>query len=674
MDSGFVPPGDSFMPDFDLCAGREASEVIWIMDRLLSLEITWQEGYPLSQTVFSSLYVDRLLNPDNKAPYTFSYGEQQDPSLSTEEHLVHTVLRAFCIGQVKSCDLVLHLIQSQNYYEEEDFVTHLFGRELLPKTGVIEAGHILSDALLWLQGADLAEGPRQALISRLQFRKDFLLSAGGDEPRWEALITVVPHIQQSHTLASAIPEAFSDKVQRQLATSTPPRPMLDLTWDEACQKWTKMFDDIVEAAHLTSPGICQSPASLQRATWSFSYREPQPNTYARAYFQDVLFGSDRVTEDMTHFDLLLTDIRDLVLAGDQLTDPESFQVEVTSDPRHICSQHIEGFMDKVFDEYLNLYRMVCQNRCRIRRTFTQAIPILYGIQSEAEKCDRIINAVTAVEPVAGGLGAPVLLQPLTSWTRYNKLQLMVWTVQLGFETDIYLPDELGDMYDLLFTFYLAQSTLLEHIDRFLLERMKRLTNTRHTRYIVETLASQDWLQSLKLRTSITSSLSRALSHLYALLQSVHIVNVPKRDYAEAQLLYDARMKPFLTIADADIPDLASVRQSPVSLDASSRAVNTELKSTRGFLGDLKKVTPQQGKYIGTEQQWKKEIKQWETTCVAIAVQTSQLARCCEKAGRKDVQAGDNLADVIEAAIPPPGKRYHDFWIVPQLKAKVKSSV
>ena len=36
--------------------------------------------------------------------------------------------------------------------------------------------------------------------------------------------------------------------------------------------------------------------------------------------------------------------------------------------------------------------------------------------------------------------------PLSSWAYYHKLHQMEWIVQLGFELDIYQPDELGGMY------------------------------------------------------------------------------------------------------------------------------------------------------------------------------------------------------------------------------------
>nr|POF11455.1 n-alpha-acetyltransferase 35, natc auxiliary subunit [Quercus suber] len=552
------------------------------MDRLLYLEIIWHEGYPLSQTVFSSLYVDRLLNPDNAYPYTFNISGISQSEQSTDIYLIHKVLRAFCIGQIKSCQLALYTIQSQSFYEEEDFTTHLFGRELLPRLHVAEAAHLLSEAITWLEKARLPDHMSQALIARLRFRQTFLSYAGGNGSDWNDLTAFTKQIQQSHNLGSPVPEAFSDKVQRQLATSTPPRPILVLTWEEACQKWIEMFSDLKEATELTSLPICYSPAGLQSATWAFSYRNPQPNTYSRAYFQDILFGSDRMTPDFTHFDLLLTDIRDLVLAGDSLGDPQSFQVELPSDPRHICSRHIEAFMDKAFDEYMNLYRMVCQNRCRIRRTFTQAIPIWDRIESEAMRADQAVREVMISGRGSKDTRELADLRPLSIWAKHHKLQLMSKTVQLGFETDIYLPDELCEMYHLLYTFENTLFQQSEQLDTVLLNRMRTLTNTRNTRYITETLTSQDWIRGMKLRQSIACSMAHALSCLYSVLD----LGPPKRSYATDQLLYEARMKPFLNITNDSVSNFKRVAPASNSFHDTAEAIDADVRNAKVLLQQL----------------------------------------------------------------------------------------
>ncbi|KAI7332001.1 Mak10-domain-containing protein [Hortaea werneckii] len=673
MDSGYVPANDSFNADFDVCRGLEATEVLWIMDELLCLEIAWHEGYPLSQTIFTSLHVDRLLSPDNRPPYTFPYGDSPGPNLTVQHQLVHKVLRAYCVALVKSIQASLLIIQSQNFYEEEDFVTHLFGRDLLEKIQPGQAAEALEDALKCVMSAHLPSEISDALESRLWFRRNYLAVLLAETNEWSGLTAQIEKVNKSHLLVKPIPEAFSEKVQRQLATSTPPRPQLQMSWQGAVESWTRLLSDVAEADRLTMFWVCQSPHCLQRAMWAFAYREPQPGTFARAYLQDKLFGSDRVTEDMSHFDLLLADLRDLVLAGDQLAALESFQVEVPSDPRHLCSRHIESFMDRAFEEYLNIYRMVCQNRCRIRRTFTQAIPILDSLETIAMQTDEEIHRITPQKTLTSAKGTADRLNPLTNWTQYYKIFTMARSIQLGFETEIYLPEELCTMHWLLNVFCQSQCDRLEHIERFLFDRMKTLTQARDSRYVVETLASQDWIKSLRHLWETNRLLSLALYRFYGMLMASGVIRPPTRDYANEQLLWDARMKSYLTIVNDPIPSLQEFKRASSEikdLNSTCADVNNNIKQARQHLAEMKQMTPQQAKFVGTEEQWKREMKQLETTCVATAVQTSQLLKLAEKRGGEEAANADGgLNHLIEAVIPDPSKRYHLWWVVPILKER-----
>ncbi|KAK4580526.1 N-alpha-acetyltransferase, non-catalitic subunit [Recurvomyces mirabilis] len=665
MDSGFVPEDDTAEPDFDVCRGLLPTEVLWIMDQLLGLTIGWHDGYPLSQTVFTSLHVDRLLSPDNRRPYNLHFGSSAGTSrVSDAEQVVHLVLRAYCLALVKSCALVLHTIQLQNFYEEEDFVTHLFGRELLHGLSAEDSLGSVGEAMNWLSTSDIRKDVRDALSARLDFIWTYVSLLTNDLSDWQDLINVLDTIKATHHLAVPIPEAFSDKVQRQLASSTPPRPMMQVSWDSACQKWREMCDDIVAAGRLTREDICQSPQSLQRAIWAFAYRDPPPNTYARAYMQTILFGAERLGENTSFFDLLLIDIRDLVLAGDPLANPDNFLIEVPSDPRHQSARVLEIFMDKVFDEYMNIFRMVCQNRCRIRRTFTQSIGVLDSLEAVAMQTDADLDAIT---PMRKG---DVLLCPMTCWVKYQKLQIMVWTIQLGIETDIYLPHELSLMYWLLSWMLDRKLNLNAHSESFLIWRTRDANGMRDTKVIAECLSSQDYLQSLRLQAEAERSLSTALWQLFAVLTDVRAIKPLKQDYAQELLLYEARTKPYLSLTQDPIPPLSEYKAARSALGSVQEVCATTTamtKQAKSHLAELKKMAPHQARFVGTEDQFKREVKQMETTCVATAVQTSQLLRLSlHQAEIGSATSEESLG--IEATVPAPGSRYHDWWVVPQIKS------
>lgn len=91
--------------------------------------------------------------------------------------------------------------------------------------------------------------PGMALRMRLDLRQQYLLSFGGiaDGTTWQSMKSFLKLVNLNHSTARPIPEAFSPKVQRRLATSTPPRPMLELSWDEAYEKWQGLCADAVRS-------------------------------------------------------------------------------------------------------------------------------------------------------------------------------------------------------------------------------------------------------------------------------------------------------------------------------------------------------------------------------------------------------------------------------------------
>ncbi len=72
-------------------------------------------GYPLSQTLFTSIYINRLLWPEPASLEEAQFRPNTRPS--EELPLVQTVLRAYCFGTIKACDFVHSMVSDQHYYE-----------------------------------------------------------------------------------------------------------------------------------------------------------------------------------------------------------------------------------------------------------------------------------------------------------------------------------------------------------------------------------------------------------------------------------------------------------------------------------------------------------------------------------------------------------------------------
>jgi N-alpha-acetyltransferase 35, NatC auxiliary subunit len=129
MDSGFLQPGETLEESYDALAPLLPEEVIGIMDQLLSYEMAWHTGYPLSQTLFTSVHIDKLLYPESRVLeeaqfYRGFVPDEKRPGVLLE------VLRAYCLALIKCCDFVIAKIAGREYFEEEDFCTHTYNRVL----------------------------------------------------------------------------------------------------------------------------------------------------------------------------------------------------------------------------------------------------------------------------------------------------------------------------------------------------------------------------------------------------------------------------------------------------------------------------------------------------------------------------------------------------------------
>lgn len=72
-------------------------------------------GHPLSQSLFTSSYINRLLWPEPKTlqQACFDRGEE-----TCQDNLfLHLVLRAYCLALIKTCDFVLARMGNAQYYE-----------------------------------------------------------------------------------------------------------------------------------------------------------------------------------------------------------------------------------------------------------------------------------------------------------------------------------------------------------------------------------------------------------------------------------------------------------------------------------------------------------------------------------------------------------------------------
>lgn len=77
--------------------------------------MSWHLGYPLSQTIFTSVYVESLLMPDPLSIEQATF-VRSEADISMQPPMIQ-ILRAYCLGLLAACRQVNEQILSEHYYE-----------------------------------------------------------------------------------------------------------------------------------------------------------------------------------------------------------------------------------------------------------------------------------------------------------------------------------------------------------------------------------------------------------------------------------------------------------------------------------------------------------------------------------------------------------------------------
>lgn len=91
----------------------------------LTLQMAWHMGHPLAQTIFTSLHIDRILDPSPTSLEQTLFDRSESCS---DEPLTHQILRAYCLGLIKTCGYVNQRVKSEHFYEV------LFRKFLIPQS------------------------------------------------------------------------------------------------------------------------------------------------------------------------------------------------------------------------------------------------------------------------------------------------------------------------------------------------------------------------------------------------------------------------------------------------------------------------------------------------------------------------------------------------------------
>lgn len=680
MDSGCLEPGEALEPDYDLSRPLSASQLIGLMDQLLAFEAAWQQGHALAQTVFSCLYIDKLLWPVPGSLTEATIIHDDTPHQPGGLASVSAIIRTYCCAVVKSCDLIQAQVTSEQYYEEEDFSGHLYRRELLTNVPPEEIIDLLKNCVACLQSReDIDRSFKEALTQRLQLRLDLLIALSAEVPAgrsqaceaWNQCHKLVKEIEQSSELGTPVPEAFSEKVQRKLASSTPPRPIVVVSLPKAIGHFSQMCTDAKDVF-----SILDSTTAMSVVTFLLTYmqRKPQPNVYIRCLAQTLVYKDSTFLGRMTNQEFVFQDLAELGLGDSIILDEANKTAEAPQSARFQIASAMNVFANATSHSLADLIRCLCMNRSRMRRMLAHTLNDWENLQFEAEDADVRLQPHTGEKPLIDRLsaGEEIWSYPLSSWVYTYKLKQMEWIIQLGFELDVYMPDELTGMY--WYLRYLAD-TRYQHVHRI------RTFTKRSMGFIKQPTAQQlavfkQTLEALEFAAAearATLAFADSLCCLYQALCISQLIPAQALPYGTDEFRHNLRLKPFLNISLPPVPSYAERvdgvenKMQMMSLNDQGRyarvhalldSADISIKTASKDWSSLSKQSATAAQCTGCESEWRQKSKDVLKSVVFAGIAVANVRKAILKAGEDEIKG-------VKVEIP--STRYHDWWLVPVLK-------
>ena len=568
---------------------------------------------------------------------------------------------------------IIFIFSPRSYQQEEDFATQTFNREMLRHFTVEDVKSCMGEAVDLLASVAIPDELRPALVDRLLFRTLLLelLQSNAVAAPPPPQTGFVQRMWQTTDAGEPVSDAFSTKLQRRLASSLPPRPMVSVARHEAFEFFDRMLQETSGAFELLNIAFS---GDMVTAYWLFMSQVPQPSVYVRALLQSYLHINGKLLDRFTDKECVIEDLRHLTLPASILLDPANSLVENPVDDRFRMASQINQFVLRIAPSFVNLLRSFCQNRCRIRRILCHGALEWDSIQADAEDMDGTLQTLVNEKPISYPEGeGETFSYPLSSWIYHYKLLQLRYTVQLGFEMSVYAPHEHASMY-----WYLSHlsSLHLSHLERISFF-ISAQTQTGTESINMEKDDALKWLYKQFSVLKATDTLACALHRLYILLQRHgHFAKVHPA-YASEELRFELRMRPFqhlsipepLTFEQMDgLSNLSSLSDREILEQASKLCVAAKkaweevLKQTWNF----KPVLEDNDSRSPIEFEWTKDVRNCLKACIGTSIAVSTLANLYQQGVKSEILSG--VFQKLKVVVPQPEAldRFHSWWAVPKI--------
>lgn len=492
-------------------------------------------------------------------------------------------------------------------------------------------------------------------------------------------------LSESVSLGQPVPEAFSLKIQRRLASTVPPRPIVHISAEDALVHLKRLCQDAIDMQEMMD---YRGPSNFKTAIWTLLSRKPQPSVYIRCLLQALIMNDMVILGEIPVKQFLYDDLAELVLPSSLLLQANTDEVELPSDPRFQIAQKMEGFVKRFAQPFVDTVRCACLNRCRVRRTVCHTVVDWDNLQMEAEELDLELQRLSNERPLQMKGGEATFSFPLSSWAYTQKLIQIRRIIQMGFELSIYAPEELMGMY-----WYLSYicSTHLGHLDRirtFTVAARKQDLVTSGGDRSADSKKSAAFHRSFRTLERMTTQLvaidafAIALHALYVLLARHEVLPraAATEAYSTDRLRYELRMKPFIPIS---LPELVPFEEfqkestlegdsDTTILDRATKAITEARKAwdvllSQGAFVEDSTSAARKTSSNAIEEDWKRDVKDAMRACIGASIAIETMRKALSNNPRPSTRQPLN----VEVTLPETGSkaRWHEWWVVPQVVEK-----
>lgn len=533
MDNGVIDDLDVGRDPYDCSKSLEPREVLEIMDQLFAMEMTWHSGSSLSQTLYTCVYLQKVIDKTEAVAKFSSDATGSDFS----RRLLDDVLYPYMISTVKCSEILREEYLTGYLYEEEDVSSTDFGLELLPFESIDSAATHLCSGLAWLKEELKSASPEMVaeldqLASRLKYRVHLQeLLRNLDHPEeWNSSIDIIlqtiAQVKPSEAQLPALEAIFNTRIQRILISTSPPRPIMSMSVPEAYSELRRCCRDLLRLLPATTAAR-DSPACMLAFFNLIRKDDPPTLPLVRSRLQN-LFLSDKLAQHSVNKQrFLIRAIEEVCGQRDDLFN--NAKVEIPSDNRFTIHDLVTSTLARLELPFLDYFKILCHNPGRQRRNLCKILADFDVLQAESELVDQQLADLVGESPKRLSNGHTSLSFTLSSWVFNTKLDVSCAILLIGFETELYRPFEWSMIYwhldNLLYLQY-------EHLGSIVIDRLPNYSPARA--HLAHRLL---YIEAMGL-------LSKAFVRLLTALDLLGVITTPTLKFSSAELLYRHRMAPF----------------------------------------------------------------------------------------------------------------------------------